>query len=151
MRFTDRVTVGDTKLTKEGYLVATARVARTGVQLYLADELGDVAAQAGFKSGDVAGVIGQALTEGMALDGHGHQRNPHLLDYKLQTAADAPRIEIAWIETPAVNGGPNGSKGVGEPPSVPTPGAIANAIARATGRRVHRLPMTPERVWEAGR
>ncbi len=101
--------------------------------------------------GGVVMGIGQALTEGMALDGHGHQRNPHLLDYKLQTAADAPRIEIAWIETPAVNGGPNGSKGVGEPPSVPTPGAIANAIARATGRRVHRLPMTPERVWEAGR
>lgn len=56
MRFTDRVAVGDTKLTKEGYLVATARVARTGVQLYLADELGDVAAQAGFKPGDVVRV-----------------------------------------------------------------------------------------------
>lgn len=56
MRFTDRVTVGDTKLTKEGYLVATARVARTGVQLYLADELGDVATAAGFKSGDVVRV-----------------------------------------------------------------------------------------------
>ena len=38
---------------------------------------------------------------------------------------------------------------MGEPPCVPTPGAVANAIARATGRRVFRLPMTPERVWEA--
>ncbi|HLH65342.1 MAG TPA: xanthine dehydrogenase family protein molybdopterin-binding subunit [Solirubrobacteraceae bacterium] len=95
--------------------------------------------------------IGQALSEGMALDGEGRQLNPSLLDYKLQTSADAPQIEIAWVEVPAVNGGPNGSKGVGEPPSVPTPGAIANAIARATGRRVRRLPMTPERVWEAER
>ena len=101
--------------------------------------------------GGVVMGIGQALSEGMVLDGDGHQVNPHLLDYKLLTTADAPKIEIAWIETPAANGGPNGSKGVGEPPSVPTPGAVANAIANATGRRVHRLPMTPERVWEAGR
>jgi CO/xanthine dehydrogenase Mo-binding subunit len=34
---------------------------------------------------------------------------------------------------------------------VPTPGAVANAIAKATGKRVRRLPMTPERVWEATR
>ena len=30
-----------------------------------------------------------------------------------------------------------------------TPGAIANAIAQVTGARVHELPMTPARVWEA--
>lgn len=101
--------------------------------------------------GGVVMGIGQALSEGMALDSDGHQLNAHLLDYKLVTTADAPRIDIAWVQTPAVNGGPNGSKGIGEPPCVPTPGAVANAIAKATGRRVHRLPMTPERVWEAGR
>jgi len=99
--------------------------------------------------GGVVMGIGQALSEGMQLDESGRQLNPHLLDYKLVTSADAPPIEIAWVETPAVNGGPNGSKGVGEPPCVPTPGAIANAIARVTGKRVHRLPATPERVWES--
>ena len=99
--------------------------------------------------GGVVMGIGQALTEGTQLDEAGRQRNPHLLDYKLLTTADAPRIDIAWVETPAVDGGPNGSKGIGEPPCVPTPGAVANAIARATGRRVRSLPMTPERVWEA--
>ncbi len=100
--------------------------------------------------GGVVMGIGQALTEGTVLDEEGRQRNPHLLDYKLPTAADAPRVDIAWVETPAENGGPKGSKGVGEPPCVPTAGAIANAIARATGgARVRRLPMTPERVWEA--
>jgi CO/xanthine dehydrogenase Mo-binding subunit len=99
--------------------------------------------------GGVVMGIGQALSEGMQLDGDGHQLNPHLLDYKLVTAADAPPIEIAFVETPALDGGPNGSKGMGEPPCVPTPGAVANAIARATGRRVRNLPMTPERVWEA--
>ncbi len=100
--------------------------------------------------GGVVMGIGQALSEGMVLDSDGRQLNPHLLDYKLVTAADAPSIEITWVQTPALDGGPNGSKGIGEPPCVPTPGAIANAIANATGRRVRRLPMTPERVWEAG-
>ena len=32
---------------------------------------------------------------------------------------------------------------------MPTPGAIGNAIAAATGARVKILPMTPERVWSA--
>lgn len=56
MRFADRVTVGATKKTAEGYLVATARVARTGVQDYLAAELGDIAINAGFKPSDVVSV-----------------------------------------------------------------------------------------------
>ena len=101
--------------------------------------------------GGVVMGIGQALLEVSQLDADGRQRNPHLLDYKLVTASDAPRIDVAWIETPAENGGPKGTKGVGEPPTVPTPGAIANAIARAIGGRVRELPMTPERVWAAGR
>jgi CO/xanthine dehydrogenase Mo-binding subunit len=99
--------------------------------------------------GGVVMGIGQALHETTQLDPEGRQRNPHLLDYKLVTASDAPRIDVDWIETPAENGGPKGSKGVGEPPTVPTPGAIANAIARVVGARVRALPMTPERVWAA--
>jgi CO/xanthine dehydrogenase Mo-binding subunit len=99
--------------------------------------------------GGVVMGIGQALHETTQLDPEGRQRNPHLLDYKLVTASDAPRIDVDWIETPAENGGPKGSKGVGEPPTVPTPGAIANAIGRVVGARVRALPMTPERVWAA--
>jgi len=100
--------------------------------------------------GGVVMGIGQALSEGTQLDELGRQRNPHLLDYKLVTAADAPQIDIAWIETETRNAGPKGSKGVGEPPCVPTAGAIANAVAKVVGARVRQLPMTPERVWEAG-
>jgi CO/xanthine dehydrogenase Mo-binding subunit len=110
--------------------------------------LNPVGADGQVRGGVVMG-LGQALSEGMQLDDEGRQLNAHLLDYKLVTSADAPPIEIAWIQTPAVNGGPNGSKGIGEPPCVPTPGAVANAIANALGVRVGRLPMTPERVWEA--
>jgi xanthine dehydrogenase molybdenum-binding subunit len=65
------------------------------------------------------------------------------------TSADAPRIDIDWIEVDTPNAGPNGSKGVGEPPCVPTAGAVANAIARVLGTPVVELPMTPERVWRA--
>ena len=101
--------------------------------------------------GGVVMGIGQALSEVTQLDQEGRQLNPHLLDYKLVTASDAPRIDIAWIETETPNAGPKGSKGVGEPPCVPTAGAIANAIAKATGKRVRRLPMSPERVWAASR
>jgi xanthine dehydrogenase molybdenum-binding subunit len=101
--------------------------------------------------GGVVMGIGQALLEVSQLDDDGRQRNPHLLDYKLVTASDAPRIDVEWIETPAENGGPKGTKGVGEPPTVPTPGAIANAIAGVIGARVTELPMTPERVWAASR
>jgi CO/xanthine dehydrogenase Mo-binding subunit len=97
--------------------------------------------------GGVVMGIGQALTEGTQIDEHGRQRNAHLLDYKLVTVADAPEIMIRWIEIETPNAGPKGSKGVGEPPSVPTSGAIGNAIAKLVGGHVHRLPMTPERVW----
>jgi CO/xanthine dehydrogenase Mo-binding subunit len=100
--------------------------------------------------GGVVMGIGQALSEGTQIDADGHQRNAHLTDYKLVTASDAPRIDVAWIETETPNAGPKGSKGVGEPPCVPTAGAVANAIAKVIGARVHKLPMTPERVWEAG-
>ncbi len=100
--------------------------------------------------GGVVMGIGQALSEGTQLDEDGRHRNAHLTDYKLVTASDAPRIDIAWIETDTPNAGPKGSKGVGEPPCVPTAGAVANAIAKVIGARVHALPMTPERVWAAG-
>ena len=125
-----------------------ARVVRVAAAHDSGTILNRIGADGQVRGGVVMG-IGQALSEGMQLDSSGRQLNPHLLDYKLVTSADAPPIEIAWVQTPAANGGPNGSKGIGEPPCVPTSGAVANAIAKVTGKRVHRLPMTPERVWES--
>lgn len=57
MKFTDSVSIGSVKELEDGYLVATARVARTGVQHYLAAELGDVALKAGFDPSDVVRVL----------------------------------------------------------------------------------------------
>jgi CO/xanthine dehydrogenase Mo-binding subunit len=99
--------------------------------------------------GGVVMGIGLALSEGTQLDDQGRQENPHLLDYKLVTCSDAPEIDIEWIQIPAKGAGPRGSKGVGEPPQVPTAAAVANAIAKVIGTQVRHLPMTPERVWQA--
>jgi CO/xanthine dehydrogenase Mo-binding subunit len=100
-------------------------------------------------TGGVVMGIGQALSEVVQVGGDGLVRNPYLLDYKLQTAADIPQIDVAFIGIPAPDAGPKGSKGLGEPPCIPTPGAIANAIAAGTGHRVRQLPATPHRVWNA--
>jgi aldehyde oxidoreductase len=52
------------------------------------------------------------------------------------------------VEVPSELGA-YGSKGVGEPPAIPGPAAIANAIRDATGARVTNLPMRPQEVIAA--
>jgi CO/xanthine dehydrogenase Mo-binding subunit len=99
--------------------------------------------------GAVVHGVGLALHERTEY-ANGQQLNPHLLDYKLQTAADAPEILIDFVERPGSDG-PFGAKGLGEAPMVPTAAAVANAIADATGARVRELPMTAERVWNSMR
>ena len=97
--------------------------------------------------GGIVHSIGMGLTEGTTYR-QGLQLNPHLLDYKLQTAADAPSIRVEFIETPGATG-PRGGKGVGEPPIIAAAAAVGNAIAIASGARVRQLPMTAPRVWAA--
>ena len=93
--------------------------------------------------------IGQALTEGARYDAEGHQRNTGLLEYKLQTCADAPSIRTHFVQINTPNAGPRGAKGLAEAPNVATAAAISNAIAKLVGHPVRQLPMTAERVWEA--
>jgi CO/xanthine dehydrogenase Mo-binding subunit len=94
--------------------------------------------------GGVAQGIGQALSEEIVYDG-GRVLNANLTDYKMPTMMDMPRVECILIEKPSVNG-PYGAKGVGEPPCIQPPAAIANAIAVATGVRVQALPITAEKI-----
>lgn len=56
IRFNDTMPIGRTRKTKEGFLVAKIRSARTGVQLYRAHEIGDLALAAGFNDNDVVRV-----------------------------------------------------------------------------------------------
>ena len=92
--------------------------------------------------------IGQALTEGTVYDDQSRQRNPALLEYKLQTCADAPTINTHFVQINTPNAGPRGAKGIAEAPNVATAAAISNALAKLLGKPVHRLPMTAERIWE---
>lgn len=94
--------------------------------------------------GGVAQGIGQALSEEIVYDG-GRVLNANLTDYKMPTMMDMPRIDSILVEKPSVNG-PYGAKGVGEPPCIQPPAAIANAIATATGVRVQTLPITAEKI-----
>jgi CO/xanthine dehydrogenase Mo-binding subunit len=89
--------------------------------------------------------LGIALTEGFMYDDNGRLMNASLLDYRKLTAADLPNIETIIIEVPAP-AGPFGARGVGEPPIVPAPAALANAVEHATGVRITEAPITPERI-----
>lgn len=109
-----------------------------------------VAAHGQVEGGIMMGV-GQALTEGTRYGDDARQRNTGLLEYKLQTAADAPTVRTVFVEIPDPNAGPHGAKGLAEAPNVPTAAAISNAIARLVGTPVRRLPMTAERVWTSSR
>ncbi len=91
--------------------------------------------------------IGQALTEGTQYGEDAKQRNAGLLEYKLQTIADAPGVHTQFVEIPTPDAGPRGAKGLAEAPNVATAGAVANAVAKLVGQPVGRLPMTAERVW----
>lgn len=66
-------------------------------------------------------------------------------DYTIATAHDAPRaIDVVFTGDSLVP-----STGVGEPGSVPTAAAIANAVFAACGARVRRLPLGPAAVAAA--
>jgi xanthine dehydrogenase YagR molybdenum-binding subunit len=90
-----------------------------------------------------------ALFEHRTLDrSYGTMVNPNLEWYKILMPADM--FEAVSILTPVANLGNNTSTaGIGEPPSVPTLAAIANAVFNATGARVRSLPITPDRMLAA--
>ncbi len=93
--------------------------------------------------------LGWALLEEIAYDEHGQPVAGSFVDYAMPTAGGVPAIDTQVVEVPAPEG-PFGAKGVGEAPVIGVAGAVANAVAAATGGvRMRRLPMTPERVWRA--
>ncbi len=98
--------------------------------------------------GAVAMGLGEALTEETVIGPDGRVTNAQLLDYRIPTLAEVPPIEVVAIEGHP-GAGPFGAKGIGEPPIIPVPAAVANAVADATGARLSELPMTPERVARA--
>ena len=89
--------------------------------------------------------IGWALNEEFVYNKDGSMVNASFLDYRMPTTLDLPMIDTVLVEVPNP-GHPYGVRGVGEVPIVPPPAALANAIYRATGKRMKNLPMSPTYV-----
>jgi CO/xanthine dehydrogenase Mo-binding subunit len=94
--------------------------------------------------------LGHTLFEQRLLDpGSGTVLTQTLDAYKLPTIADVPEIVTEFVDVPDPHLTNLGSKGLGEPPIIPTAAAIANAIRDATGADVRSLPVTREEMLRA--
>ena len=97
--------------------------------------------------GGVVQGIGWGTTEELKVD-RGRLANPSFTDYLIPTAADAPVIKLAIVESDG-KGGPYGAKGIGEPSFIPAAAAVRNAICAALGVEIDTLPITPPRIVAA--
>ncbi|HZB36011.1 MAG TPA: xanthine dehydrogenase family protein molybdopterin-binding subunit [Gaiellaceae bacterium] len=94
--------------------------------------------------------LGHTLSEQRLLDPNTGTVLTQTLDsYRMPTIADLPEIVTELIDVPDEHLTNLGSKGLGEPPIVPTSAAIANAIRDATGADVRSLPITREEMLRA--
>ena len=98
--------------------------------------------------GGVVQGIGWALNEEYIYDSKGRMENAGFLDYRIPVSSDLPMIEPVVVEVPNP-GHPYGAKGVAEVNICPPMAAIANAIERATGKRLTELPMSPPKILAA--
>jgi OHCU decarboxylase len=88
--------------------------------------------------------LGLALLEEIQVR-DGEVLNASFMDYLLPTILDMPPMRIELLEH-ADPEAPYGLKGVGEPPNISTPPAIAAALRAATGRELPRIPVRPEHI-----
>jgi CO/xanthine dehydrogenase Mo-binding subunit len=94
--------------------------------------------------------VGHTLSEERLFDPASGRVLTQTLDaYKLPTIADVPEMVVELLDIPDEHLTNLGSKGLGEPPIVPTAAAIVNAIRDATGADVHSLPVTREEMLRA--
>ncbi len=96
-------------------------------------------------NGAIIGAVGYALLENRILDQNtGIMVNPNLENYKVPGAMEMPEFDVTIIDESH-----RGVIGLGEPPAIPGPAAIANAVANAIGVRIRELPITPDKVLMA--
>jgi xanthine dehydrogenase YagR molybdenum-binding subunit len=114
-----------------------------------ANESGRVMNRLTFDSQVYGGItmgIGLAATEMRVLDrkGTGKLCNRSWHGYKVPTAMDVPADMVSLpIDLPDAEANLVGAKGLGEPVTIPTAPAIANAIHHAVGIRVQGAPVSP--------
>jgi CO/xanthine dehydrogenase Mo-binding subunit len=90
--------------------------------------------------------LGGALSEQLIYDGE-QIANANMVEYRVPRITDRPRRFTSLIAERGDGVGPYGAKGVGEGARNPVGGAVAAAVARATGTWPTSLPLTPEHVW----
>lgn len=98
--------------------------------------------------GGMAMGIGLGVTEERVLDRQtGKMVNANLHDYKVPTILDVADDHVCHpIDKPDNNFNSTGTKGLGEPATIPTAAAVANAVANALGVRVTDAPLTPKTI-----
>ncbi|MCL2067484.1 MAG: xanthine dehydrogenase molybdenum-binding subunit XdhA [Treponema sp.] len=97
--------------------------------------------------GGMSMAIGFGIYEKMLYDPKtGELLNGNLLDYKLPTILEHPRLEGQFVENPEPTS-PYGTKGLGEPPTVPGAPAIRNAVLHATGVSINSIPLSPHLLF----
>jgi putative selenate reductase molybdopterin-binding subunit len=103
-------------------------------------------------SGQVEGGLTQALgyghVEEMVYDEDGAMVNSALGPYHIYRADEMPWIKAILVQTNEPTG-PFGAKAIAEIPKDGVAPALANAVFDATGVRLRRIPLTPQRVYEA--
>jgi len=105
-----------------------------------------LSAEGQMEGGAVYG-LGYGLCEEVVSD-RGVILSPSLAEYLIPTAKDVPPVETIVLESGG-GIGPFGAKGIGEPSNVPAAPALVNAVSAAIGKRLHSLPLTPDRVLKA--
>jgi xanthine dehydrogenase YagR molybdenum-binding subunit len=92
--------------------------------------------------------VGFGMTEERVLDRQtGKMANANLHDYKIPTMMDvAVEHSCLPIDAPDTEFNTTGAKGLGEPATIPTAAAIANAVADAIGIRVTDTPLNPTQL-----
>lgn len=92
--------------------------------------------------------LGYGLSEELLYNEKGRPLNNNLLDYKIPTAMDTPKLNVKFIELEDPTG-PYGNKSLGETPAIPVAPALRNAVLNATGVAMNELPMTSQRLIAA--
>jgi xanthine dehydrogenase YagR molybdenum-binding subunit len=94
--------------------------------------------------------VGMALFEEARYDKrYGAPINSNLADYIVSTNADAPAIDVTFLDYPDLVLNELGARGVGEIGLAGTAAAITAAVYHATGVRVRELPVRIENLLRA--
>ncbi len=113
------------------------------IRIVCAQDMGIVVNPEGARmqiEGGVTMGLGYSLSEELRFLG-GEVRDRNFGTYQIPRFSQVPRIEVVFVKNDGL-----APQGGGEPPITTMGAVIANAVFDASGARLLRLPMTPDRV-----